>query len=64
MGTYEQQRKFLKSNFNDFKNITTDKMKGVPQPEEFKQYSSNAILINLPAVKTDILKKRDIYECI
>jgi SagB-type dehydrogenase family enzyme len=64
MGTYEQQRKFLKSNFNDFKNITTDKMKGVPQPEEFKQYSSNAMLINLPAVKTDILKKRDIYECI
>ncbi|MDF2870505.1 MAG: nitroreductase [Anaerocolumna sp.] len=57
MGTYEQQRKFLKSNFNDFKNIKTDKMKGVPQPEEFKHYPSNAMIINLPAVKADILKK-------
>ncbi|WOO35828.1 SagB/ThcOx family dehydrogenase [Anaerocolumna sp. AGMB13020] len=64
MGTYEQQRKFLKSNFNDFKNIKTDKMKGMPQPEENKYYPSNAMLIKLPAVKADILKKRDIYECI
>lgn len=40
MGSYEEQRKFLKSNFNEFKNIKTDKMKGIPQPDSVKYYSS------------------------
>jgi len=32
MARYEQERNFLKSNFDQFKNIKTDKMKGVEQP--------------------------------
>lgn len=64
MGKYEQQRSFLKSNFNEFKKIKTDKMKGMPQPEGFKPYDPNSRIISLPAVNADILKKRDIYDCI
>lgn len=64
MGKYEQQRSFLKSNFNEFRNIKTDKMKGVSQPEGVKPYYPNSRIINLPAVNENILKKQDIYECI
>lgn len=64
MGKYEQQRSFLKSNFNEFKNIKTDKMKGVLKPEGVRPYDSSSRIISLPAVNADILKKRDIYECI
>lgn len=64
MEKYELQRRFLKSNFNEFKSIKTDKMKGVPQPEEVKPYEADTKLISLPAVTPDILSKRDIYECV
>lgn len=64
MGKYEQERRFLKSNFNEFKNIKTDKMKGVPQPEGVKKYDPNATIMSLPAINNDILKKLNIYECI
>lgn len=64
MERYEQQRSFLKSNFNTFKNIKTDKMKGVQQPERVKPYDLNSKIISLPAVNPDILQKRDIYDCI
>ena len=64
MGKYEQERSFLKSNFNELKNIKTDKMKKLPQPEGVKPYDSNSTIINLPTVNDDIIKKLNIYECI
>ena len=63
-GRYEQQRKFLKSNFNEFKNIKTDKMKGIPQPDIVKPYSSVCEVIDLPKVDRDVLKNQNIYDCI
>ncbi|WP_455537717.1 SagB/ThcOx family dehydrogenase [Terrisporobacter sp.] len=64
MKRYEQERNFLKSNFNEFKNIKTDKMKGIPQPEKVKSYDINSKIINLPDVDKDVLKRKDIYDCI
>ena len=64
MARYEVERNFLKSNFNEFRKIKTDKMKGLPQPLGVKSYDSNSRIISLPSVDADILKKRDIYDCI
>lgn len=64
MGRYEDQRNFLKSNFDVFKNIKTDKMKGMPQPDSLKPYSSYCKVIDLPKVSSDVLKNQNIYECI
>lgn len=64
MTRYEQQRSFLKSNFNEFKNIKTDKMKGIPQPPRVKSYNPSSNIINLPNVSEDVVKKPNIYECI
>ena len=64
MGRYEEQRKFLKSNFDEFKNIKTDKMKGITQPDSVKPYSSFCEVIDLPKVCIDVLKNQNIYECI
>lgn len=64
MSRYERERNFLKSNFNEFKNIKTDKMKGIPQPEAVKTYDPNLITIDLPEVSEDVVKNKNIYECI
>jgi SagB-type dehydrogenase family enzyme len=64
MARYEVERSFLKSNFNQFKNIKTDKMKGVPQPIGVKPYDPNLRIISLPTINEDVLKKQGIYECI
>lgn len=64
MGRYEPERKFLKSNFKDFKKIKTDKMKGLPQPEELKSYNKKSKIIDLPIIQQDVIKKLSIYECI
>lgn len=64
MARYEQQRNFLKSNFDEFKNIKTDKMKGIDQPPIVKPYDLSTEIINLPKVTEDILINNNIYECI
>ena len=64
MGRYEQQRSFLKSNFLEFKHIKTDKIKGLPKPPIVKPYTASSIIIDLPEVSEDIIKKENIYECI
>lgn len=64
MGRYEQQRSFLKSNFSEFKNVKTDKMKGIPQPHSVKSYDSFSNIIDLPKVSGDVVKKQNVYECI
>lgn len=60
MGKYEVERNFLKSNFYKLKNIKTDKMKGLTQPEGIKRYDPDSKIINLPTVSGDILIKQDI----
>jgi hypothetical protein len=60
MSRYVRERNFLKSNFNEFKNIKTDKMKGIPQPEAIKPFASNSITIDLPEVSDDVLKNKNI----
>ncbi len=64
MSRFEQQRNFLKSNFNEFKNIKTDKMNGISQPPIAKSYDSSSIVINLPKVSEEIVKNSNIYQCI
>ena len=64
MKRYENERNFLKSNFNEFKNIKTDRMKGMPEPERIKPYNADSTIIDLPAVSRDVLKKENIYDCI
>lgn len=61
---FEQQRNFLKSDFLEFKKIKTDKNKGLPQPPSVKAYDSNAKIIALPPVTTDVLDQPNIYNCI
>lgn len=64
MGRYEEQRKFLKSNFNEFKNIKTDKMKGISQPDATKPYDKLCEVVALPQVNMEVLKNPNIYKCI
>lgn len=64
MGRYEQQRNFLKSNFAEFKTITTDAQKGLPQPPKVKSYDAKSKLIDLPPVDEDMLPNKNIYSCI
>ncbi|OOM79632.1 hypothetical protein CLPUN_15800 [Clostridium puniceum] len=61
MKRYKEQREFLKSNFNEFKNIKTDKMNGMPQPEIVKSHNSSCQVIELPKVSEDFVKKQNIY---
>jgi SagB-type dehydrogenase family enzyme len=64
MRRYEGERNFLKSNFYKLKSIKTDKMKGLPQPDGIKRHDPNSKITSLPTVNADILKKKDIYDCI
>ena len=63
MRRYEKQRNFLKSNFNEFKNIKTDKMKGIPKPE-LLNHIIHSNIIDLPKVNKDVVKNQNIYKCI
>lgn len=62
MNTYEQNRNFMKSNFNE--DVETDQMKGLPQPPLEKPYNENDVTIDLPKVDKNIIKTQDIYDCI
>lgn len=64
MGRYEQQRKFLKSNFSEFNNKETDRAKGVPVPVSVKAYDSVDKVIPLPLVSNKVITNGDIYQCI
>lgn len=64
MARYEQQRNFLKSNFDEFKNIKTDKMKGIAQPPIVKPYDQSTEIIDLPNVREEVLLNKSIYQCI
>lgn len=64
MERYKQKRNFLKSNFLEFKNIKTDKAKGLPKPLTVKPYDPSSVIIDLPEVHEDIVKSQNIYGCI
>ena len=63
MKRYEKERNFLKSNFNEFKNIKTDRIKGLPKPLSNKPYDTDMKVIKLPDVNPKIVKK-DMYQSI
>ncbi|MBD7912354.1 SagB/ThcOx family dehydrogenase [Clostridium cibarium] len=64
MKRYEEQRVFLKSNFDEFKNVKTDKMKGIPEPSRTKGYDKSSKFIDLPEVNEGVLKNSNIHDCI
>nr|WP_312291567.1 hypothetical protein [Clostridium chromiireducens] len=64
MARYEKQRNFLKSNFDEFKNIKTDKMNGIPKPASIKSYDSNSKIVILPKPSEKTVTNSNIYECI
>jgi len=64
MSRYEEQRNFLKSDFKTFSKIETDKQKGMPQPPNVKAYAADAIIVDLPEVTGDVVKKENIFDII
>ncbi len=64
MARYEALRNFLKSNFSEFRNIKTDKMKGMPQPDIVKSYDKEAEVISLPSVDESVVNNKSIFNCI
>lgn len=64
MSKYCHHRNFLKSNFAEFKKITTDAKKGIPQPLKVKPYDPNLKVLDLPLVNEDTLINKNIYACI
>lgn len=64
MTRYEQQRNFLKSNFHEFKQIKTDKIKGIAAPPRVKPYDGEAQVIDLPKFSREIVSRDHIYDCI
>lgn len=64
MTRYEQQRRFLKSNFDEFKHIKTDKIKGLAQPPIVKPAHSKSLIIDLPKVSKDVVCNENIFDCI
>lgn len=64
MARYKQQRDFLKSNFDEFKNIKTDRMMKIEQPPIVKPYDKSSKIVDLPEVSEKVVKNNDIYKCI
>jgi len=61
---YKQERKFLKSNFDEFNSSNTDKAKGIQRPLEVKEYDLSSSFITLPDVNEDVVIQNNIYQCI
>lgn len=64
MSKYETNRNFLKSNFAEFKKVTTDAKKGIPQPSKLKPYDTHSKFVDLPMVTESTLTNKSIYTCI
>jgi SagB-type dehydrogenase family enzyme len=64
MNRYEANRRFLKSNFSEFRGVKTDNAAGFPQPPKIKDYDITKKLIELPLVNENILTNKNIYKCI
>lgn len=64
MSKFDQNRKFLKSNFAEFKTIKTDAKLGATPPPKVKPYEVESRLIDLPEINKSILTKDNIFDCI
>lgn len=64
MNRNEQNREFLKANFQVLDEIQTDKQKGLPFPQFQKEYDDEAKLITLPEVNKKNLLKADVFDCL
>lgn len=62
MEKHIQNRKFMKSNFNE--DSESDQAKQLPQPPLQKPYDVNCQIIDLPKVDKGIIIKKDIYDCV
>lgn len=64
MNRYQNQRNFLKSNFNEFSNKNTDKYLGMPKPATEKSYNEKSQVIDLPTDYENVIIKESIHDCI
>lgn len=62
MDNYKVNRETMKSTFTQI--VSSDQEKGIAQPPLEKPFPKEAILIDLPEVEKDILRKGNIYDCI
>jgi len=64
MEELKQLRKFMKSNFEDWKDIQSDQEKKLPQPPLEKEYNNYLEIIDLPKPTKDVVLKNDIFDII
>lgn len=64
MGRFEEQRAFLKTDFNMLKGVKTGASQGVLQPAPQKETEADAIFIELPAPSVCELTKPNVRQCI
>lgn len=62
MKRFEWEREILKSGFTG--DMESDQMKGLPQPPLEKPFGENDEIIDLPKATGDVVKKKDIFQCI
>lgn len=63
MDQMETNRKIMKSNFPELKEIQSDEQKDLVQPPIEKPYDESLKKIDLPKVTEEIVKKGNIYTC-
>ncbi len=63
MDKIKNNRELMKSNFNEIDEIQTDQKLKLPQPALEKPHGGEAAIIDLPSVSEEVLKKKDIYNC-
>ena len=62
MKRFEREREILKSGFTG--DMESDQMKGLPQPPLEKPIEAQEQVLDLPEVTGDLVKKKDVYQCI
>lgn len=64
MISLKEKREFLKSDFPALSDIVTDQAKGLPMPPIEKELQEGDILISLPKVSPDKIKKDQVFQCL
>lgn len=62
MEKFKDNREFMKSRFKD--DIVSDQDKDMKQPPLTKAFDSDGRIINLPQANKNILRKKELHECI
>lgn len=63
MDKIKNNRRFMKSNFEEMDEIQTDQEMKLPQPPLEKPYGEEAEIIDLPIVNEAVVRNKNIYEC-